>query len=101
MVLANKLRATVAAKYLSKETKVSALVLGKLGVERLEKLPHVRGRTLSTRDGIVAVGKADVDGLVDIEHVDIVVPAVLVQGRSLLSVNEVARAVLLEQSDHR
>lgn len=49
----------------------------------------------------MTVREADIDGLVNVKHVDIVVPAVLVQRRGGLSVDEVARPVLLEQSDHR
>ena len=47
------------------------------------------------------VGEADLDGLVDVEHIDFVVPGVGVQGCAVAVVVHEAGAVLDEEADHR
>ena len=59
--------AVVAAVGLGEDAEVAVLVLGELGVEGLEKGPDVGSGGDGGGDGVVAVGEADTDGLVDVQ----------------------------------
>ena len=89
----------VAAVRLGEEAKLAALVRGKGGVEGLQHRPHARGGRRRRVDVVDAVRKADANGLVDVQHVGVVVEAKGVVGRLGRPVVELARPVLLEQAD--
>lgn len=93
-------RAVVAAVGLGEEAEVAVLVGGELGVEGLEEVPHVGGGGHGGGGAVGAVGEAGADGLVDVEHVGVGVPAVGVHGGGGGAVDEVAGAVFLEEADH-
>ena len=64
--------------HLGEKTEVTTFVFWELIVECLQQFPHVRSSRLGAGDIIIAVGEADTDRLIDVQHIGIVVPAVFV-----------------------
>ena len=60
--------AVVPAVRFGEDAEVAVLVLRELGVECLKKRPDVGGSCDSGGDGVVAIGEAGADWLVDIQH---------------------------------
>lgn len=66
-------------------------------IERLQQRPDTRRRSGSTiHCGIIAIREPNPKGLVDVQHIRVVVEAVWVEGWRLLSVDEPTRSVFLE-----
>lgn len=118
-----ELGSVMTAVRLSKQTKVAALVVGERLIEVLKEGPNIfrsadgGGRTISSitetgTDGLrrhkIRIftwsgpdWRASVETyLIDVEHVGICVPRVLVQAWLVTSVNKVAGTMFLEEADH-
>ena len=95
-------RAEVAAVGFGEDAEIAGFVVGKCGVEGLDEVPDVWRRGVGVDGGAVTHGEADFGGLVDVEHVDVVVPAEGVVDRLgvLRAELEFAGTVLLEKADH-
>lgn len=65
--------------HLGEDGKIAAFVLWELRVECLQQFPDVRRGGHCAGDIVLAVGEANANGLVNVQHVCVIVPAVLVQ----------------------
>ncbi len=81
-------------------TEVPVLVLRELRVEGLQQSPDIWGSGHSTSDLVVAIGESSADGLINIEHIGIAIPAVRIQGWRASPVYKMARTILLEKTNH-
>jgi len=83
----------------SKDSKIPVFVLRKLGVESLKQPPNIWRRRQSRVHVIVSVGEAGCDGLVNIQHISILIEAVRVQSWSCcVDIGEIAWAIFLPRS---
>lgn len=81
----------------SENPNLPTLIPREMRIERLQQRPDIRRRSGSTiHRGIIAIREANPNGLVDVQHIRVVVEAVRVEGWRLLSVDEPTRSVFLE-----
>ena len=95
-----KLWAVMTAIGFREDAKVAVLVLRELCIEGLQELPDIGCSGHCGGHGIRTVAEADSNGLVDIQHVGVGVPAIWIQRWSRSAVHKVAWPVLLEEPDH-
>ena len=90
----------MAAIRFCEKAKVAALVLGELSVESLEQRPDIWSSGDGASDFVVTVREPGTNRLVHIQHVGITVPAVGIKGWRAGTVDEMARTIFLEQTNH-
>ena len=80
---------------LGEDSEITTLVLRELSKESLEELPNIRSSYDGGGCGIGAVRKACTDGLINVEHVCVLVEAVGIERWSRSTVDKMAGSIFL------